>query len=122
MLKERRLAKERDFSLVYKHGKDWSDSLLVLKVLPNTLERSRIGFSAGRRLGKAVVRNKIKRRLREAARLTPVHTGWDMIFIARKRATEADYHQLSQSVKGLLKRARLLGKVPVITLQENNDA
>ena len=108
MQKERRLRKSKDFATVWREGKSWSDRLLVLVARPNGLEVTRFGFSVGKRLGKAVVRNKVKRRLREAARLTKVQDGWDLVIIARKDASAADYHGLNRSMRGLLKRARIL--------------
>ena len=82
--------------------------MVVLKALPNELGSNRYGFSVGKRLGNAVVRNRVKRRLREGARLTPTKEGWDMVFIARRPAASADYHTLRDAVEELLGRARLL--------------
>ncbi|MBI2856627.1 MAG: ribonuclease P protein component, partial [Chloroflexi bacterium] len=66
----------------------------------------------GKRAGNAVVRNTIKRRTREAVRHTPIKGGWDIVFIARNRAKEADYRQLEASVRKLLHRAELLADDP----------
>src|SRR4030042_5297604 len=107
MPKERRLTQNRQFAAVSNQGGSWANSLLVLKALPNGLEYSRYGFSVSRRLGNAVERNHIKRLLRESARLTEVKPGWDMLFIARRSITGADYHQVKRSVEELLERARL---------------
>mgnify|MGYP001561191204 CR=1 FL=1 len=115
MQKELRLKKAQDFSLVYRLGSSWANDLLVLKALPiGTDGVSRFGFTVGKRTGNAVVRNTIKRRLREAVRHTPVKSGWDIIFIARGRAASADYHQLKASARGLLRRADLLAIVSEI--------
>ncbi|MBI4282798.1 MAG: ribonuclease P protein component [Chloroflexi bacterium] len=115
MQKELRLRKAQDFTLVYRRGRSWADDFLVLKALPRGADGvSRFGFSVGKRMGNAVVRNTIKRRLREAARRTPVKSGWDIIFIARGQAGSADYHQLEASVSGLLRRAGLLAVVSEI--------
>ena len=79
-----------------------------MKALPNELTLSRYGFSVGKRVGKAVVRNRVKRLLREILRSTPVKGGWDIIFIARPAAARADYASLEKSVKGLLSQGQLL--------------
>ena len=83
---------------------------MVMRALPNELGFSRYGFSVGRRTGKAVVRNKVKRLLREILRQTALQPGWDIVFIARSPAARARYAALEKSVKGLLFRAGLLAE------------
>ena len=58
----------------------------------------------GRRVGKAVVRNRVKRRLREVVRQADLQEGWDLVLIARGPAAQADLRQLQQSVQELLAR------------------
>jgi ribonuclease P protein component len=103
------LNKTGQFSNVYNGGKSWTTKEIVLRALPNSLDASRFGFVVSRRLGKAVVRNRVKRRLREIARQTPVKPGWDIIFIARIPAIETDYKNLEKSAKKLLLRAGIIG-------------
>jgi len=110
MQRETYLTKPKQYALVYSEGKSWVNSLLVMKTLPNGLGLSRCGFSISKRVGKAVVRNKVKRVLREILRLTPLEPGWDIIFIARPRAASTGYANLKKSVDGLLFQARLLAK------------
>ena len=108
MLKQLRLTKAREFAAVRRGGPSWSDGLLVLRARRNNLEVSRFGFSVGKRLGNAVARNKLKRRLREVARTSPVQGGWDLVLIARRRASSADFSGISRSVTALLRRAGIL--------------
>ena len=117
---EQYLTKTEQYALVYNKGNSWVSNLVVMKALPNGLSLSRYGFSVGRRVGKAVVRNRVKRLLREILRLTPLLPGWDIIFIARPLAASADYTNLEKSVKGLLRRARVLvGEYEEVCLRTN---
>lgn len=70
---------------------------------------TRVGFSVSKRVGNAVTRNRVKRRLREAVRhaLADLPPGWDMILVARSAAATADYTTLNTTVRELLARARL---------------
>ena len=108
MRKERRLTRQADFAMVRREGRSWGDGLLVLLARRNSLDVTRFGFSVGKRTGNAVVRNRTKRRLREAVRDLPVQEGWDLLLIARKGAATVDYHGLSRSSTALLRRAGIL--------------
>lgn len=108
MRSDRYITKPEEFALVYQQGRSWADSLLVMKVVANGLAFSRYGFSVSRRVGKATVRNRVKRLLREILRQMPLEPGWDMVFIARIPAGGASFRDLKQSVDNLLGRARLL--------------
>jgi ribonuclease P protein component len=105
---ERYLKKNSQFSLIYDKGRSWAGKEIVLKALSNGLSSSRFGFVVSRRIGKAVIRNRIKRRLREIARQTPIQPGWDIIFITRVPAATTDYTGLKSSVRKLLLRAGLI--------------
>lgn len=105
---EGHLRKPAQYALVYKKGSSWVSPLVVMKTLPNGLTWSRYGISVSKRVGKAVRRNRVKRRFREILRLTPVKSGWDMVFIARPTAASTDYASLDKTIKGLLSQADLL--------------
>jgi ribonuclease P protein component len=97
------------FRLVYAEGGSWSGREVILRALPNKLKSSRFGFVVSRRIGKAVVRNHVKRLLREIVRQIPVKPGWDIVLIARIPAAAAEFEELEKSVRGLLARAELCG-------------
>lgn len=78
--------------------------------LPNPAGDLRVGVSAGKGVGSAVVRNRAKRQLRASIdNLLPmVSIGWDLIFIARAPIREAKFDQISVGVRSVLQRAGLL--------------
>ncbi len=104
---ETTLTGKTQFKLVYEKGRSWAAREIVIKSLPNGLDHTRYGLTISRRVGKAVVRNKIKRRLREILRQMNLPPGWDIIIIARNPAANADFTTLGKSVGNLLDRAGL---------------
>lgn len=108
MKKSWALTKRTQYTLVYRQGKTWIDSLIVMKAIPNGLSLSRYGFSVTKKVGNAVQRNHLKRQLREIMRLKSIKPGWDIVLIARSMAATADYYQLENTVTKLLIQARLL--------------
>jgi ribonuclease P protein component len=115
--REFRLRERERFEQVRRKGSCWTDRLIVLCALPNGLARSRFGFSVSRRVGNAVVRNRLKRRLREVVRLQlqGIAVGWDVVFIARPPIARADYREIERVVGRLLRQA---GLVLPVTLQQ----
>ncbi len=79
-------------------------------MLPNGLPISRFGFSVSRRVGGAVVRNRVRRRVREIVRLrfSKIGTGYDIVFVARIPVAQATYSQIEGSVEKLLRLASLI--------------
>lgn len=102
------ITRPKEYALVYEKGKSWACDLLVMRALPNELTWSRYGISVSKRVGNAVVRNRVKRRLREILRAVPLRPGWDIVFIARPVAASTDYASLKQATEGLLTRAHLV--------------
>jgi ribonuclease P protein component len=87
--------------------------LLSRAVTPNGLAEARIGFTVTKKLGSAVIRNRIRRRLREAARLVfpdCAVAGYDYVAIARPAALTADFVTLLDDMKRALLRLSALPK------------
>jgi ribonuclease P protein component len=111
MRHKQRLTKRRDFATVYDKGRALAHPLVVLRLLPNQLPYSRYGFAVSKTVGKAVVRNQVRRRLREGIRTLLVQPGWDIVIIARPKAVAADFQTLRRATAGLLSRAKVLTSV-----------
>lgn len=77
---------------------------MVLRIVENGSDVTRWGFVAGKVVGGAVVRNRVKRRLREAGRSLDVTSGIDIVVGARKAAAEANYARLREALVSLMKR------------------
>jgi ribonuclease P protein component len=94
---------------VRRFGKSYAHPLVVLVVMPGKMRKSRYGVAAGRSVGKAVQRNRAKRRLREAIRLNLncISPGWDMLLIARQPLNQATFSEILKALVSLLKRANL---------------
>jgi ribonuclease P protein component len=110
MQRAHRLRHAADFQRVRDQRRSWRHPLLVLFVAPNDGQATRLGISVGRRVGNAVVRNRVKRRVREAVRhrhpeLMPGH---DLVFIARPPAATTEWSALRDATEELLRRARVL--------------
>ena len=84
-----------------------ANRLLVLYVRENELDVSRLGISISRKVGKAVVRNRIRRLIKEQARLFCVKNGYDLVIVARAAANGADFRQIGESLRNLLDRQKV---------------
>jgi len=103
-----RLRRRKDFLACYQQGRAVAQAHLVMHVRPQPSGR-RFGFVVGKKVGKATVRNRVKRRLRAACRecLPYLHEGFDAVFVARKTSAEANYRQLLHEMQNLFRSARL---------------
>ena len=90
------LKKNSDFRRLYSRGKSAATPYLVVYCRRNRGGENRLGYTVSTRLGHAVVRNRIRRRLREIVRLNApaLKQGWDLVIVARSRSVGADYRKL----------------------------
>jgi ribonuclease P protein component len=105
-----RLRRPADVGRVQQAGNSWRHPLAILLVESNSLDVSRFAFVASRHIGKAVVRNRAKRLLRESVRghLHEIQPGWDCVLIARPSLPQAAFREVDTAVTQLLQRAKLL--------------
>ena len=100
------------FRRAYNRGKSAADSYLALYVRRNGQKANRLGLTVSTKVGHAVVRNRVRRRLREIYRLHEdgLSLGCDVVVVARTRAASSDYHQLEKSFLKLADKLGLLRK------------
>lgn len=103
------LRKRAEFVQVQNKGKRHRGRSLLLMVYPNDSDKSRIGLTVSRKVGNAVVRNRVRRRLRESIRANPERfaSGQDYVFIARARSATAGFSTLHKEVEWLLSQVSL---------------
>ena len=104
MQRRYRIRKNSQFRYVYRRGKTTAGKYMVMVYVKSN--RLQAGFSVSKKVGNAVIRNRVKRRMREHFRLTmdSLRKG-SYIFSARPQAAAADYHDLARDMDELLKRA-----------------
>lgn len=92
------------------HSTGYADAYLVLYARRNRLSQNRVGITVSKKLGHAVVRNRVRRRLREIYRLHELQfqPGWDIVVVARTRAVKAPFQKLSGSYLALAAKAGIL--------------
>ena len=108
MEKQYRLRKNYQFNYVYNHGKAFSDKNLVVVFCQNKNNKPKIGFSISKKFGKAVKRNKMRRRLKEIVnkRFGLLETKYNYIFLPRIKEEPATFAQLTKSVDYLLEKVK----------------
>lgn len=91
-----------------------ANGYLVLYARRNRTQCNRVGITVGKKLGGAVVRNRVRRRLREVYRLNEAafSPGWDIVVVARSRCINADFAKLTNAYLSLAEKAGILVSKP----------
>lgn len=110
MDKKYRLKKNMEFKKVYSVGKNHWNRNFVLYIRKNNLDETRVGFTVTKKHGNAVIRNKIRRQMKEAYRLNfhNVKNGYDLVFIPKRNITNISYKELEGSMIHIMQIARVL--------------
>ena len=97
------------FRRLYRKGQSAANGYLVLYCHKNGSRQNRIGLTVSAKLGHAVVRNRVRRRIREIFRLSQgkMKQGYDCIVVARTRAAHADYWELKRAFEKTCKKLDL---------------
>lgn len=103
-----RLRKSHEFRDVRMRGRRVSDRLLTMGVAESEAGTTRFGLAVSKRVGGAVTRNRVKRRLRECLSSLETLPGYNVVVSARPTAAHADYHMLMSSLRRLAGQAGLL--------------
>jgi ribonuclease P protein component len=107
-----RLRRSDDYRRVFQCGKKLAAPAFVLYVLPRPGSRSRLGMAVSKRVGGAVVRNRVKRLIRELFRRykAQLRPPCDVVFVARREAARASLREYTQQFLALLCRCQRMGE------------
>ncbi|HSI68112.1 MAG TPA: ribonuclease P protein component [Planococcus sp. (in: firmicutes)] len=112
MNKQQRIKKNKEFQRVFKKGKSFANRQFIVYLLKSDQPEFRLGLSVSKKVGNAVVRNRVKRYIRQTfleikEDLLP---NADYVIIARPQAADLDFHESRKSLEHVLKIARALPK------------
>ena len=99
------LAKREQFTAVFRRGRGYPGGLIVVRVLHNEFDYSRLGLVVGKQVGGAVERNRAKRLIREAVNIRALAPGWDLVVIARPGIRGAKCQDVERELLQLLSKA-----------------
>ena len=110
MMKKRfRIKKEKDFKVIFKRGKSYANRQFVVYLKDQEIPHLRLGISVSKRLGNAVKRNQIKRRIRAFYQLHKNELkSLEYVVIARNPVKDMDYHEIEKSLLHVLRIAKCI--------------
>ena len=94
------LKKNKDFQSVYRNGKSFANKCLVMYIIPNELNKNRLGISVSKKVGNSVVRHRVTRLIRESYRLHEAvfNSGLDIVIVARANAASVGYEEIENAL------------------------
>lgn len=102
---DHRLKKKKQFAYIYKKGKRISNKFLTLFVIPSKYNSYKIGYSVSKKIGKATVRNKVKRRLKEIVRTSDFAKNYfNYVLMAREGIENLEFLELKKQVKDIFSK------------------
>lgn len=108
MKKTYRVKSDKDFQAIFSKGTSVANRKFVVYQLEKNQSHYRVGLSVSKKLGNAVVRNSIKRKIRHVImELSPNLRSYDFVIISRKGVEELDYHEVKKNLLHVLKLANL---------------
>lgn len=109
LLKQNILKKNKEFQQLYRQGKSYANRYMVMYILSVDQARTKIGFAAGKRLGNAVVRNRVKRLLREAYRQNQdkLKNGLHLLVVGRNPMVDVKFDVVDKAFEDVSKRAHI---------------
>lgn len=103
------LKKDKEFRYIYKKGKSFANKNLVIYYIKNNTKDLKIGISISKKVGKAVIRNRLRRLIKENLRnMNSIKTGYTIIFLSRIGSQDINYNQMKGSIEHILKKCDIL--------------
>lgn len=98
------------FRKAYSKGNSCANKYLAVYVLPGKQGMNRLGITVGKKIGCAVIRNKVRRKIKESYRLNEdlIKTGCIIVIVARTASAFADYHKINSALLHLMQKLKLL--------------
>jgi ribonuclease P protein component len=112
MEKMYRLRSNMEFKKVYNEGKNYWNRNLILFRKKNNLGYTRVGYTITKKIGNSVVRNKLRRQMKEIYRLNfdKIDNNYDLIFLPKKNAVDISFKELESAMLHIMKLARVIKK------------
>ena len=105
------IKKDKKFKYIYTNGRSFANKKLVMYYIKNNEEKLQIGISISKKVGKAVVRNRLRRLIKENIRLSEnIKNGYSIIFLARVGADDLNFDTMKSSMNHISRKCALLEK------------